>query len=356
MAIRNRLQSLGASLQKRYGGVPTNRGPQRVNAAYTPKPQPVLAPRPSPTNPSGSIGMSAPKPNPASGANMINPFEQAQQYQQQAAGVFGQMTGYQAPQYQAPTLGAAPQLGQVSVGQLPTMAGANVGQYMNPYTEQVIERGQQDIARQQQQALNVLGAQAPRGAFGGDRYGLAEAQTAAEYGRQALDFGAQQRQQAFQQAQAQAQFDIQNQIARQQQEVAAERARQQYNVGAQTQRQLEQLSQQNLAQQEAYDRSLRQMGIRQQGAQALSGLGEEAFSRGQYGIQQQQMAAQQQMQMQQQLLDAARAQTLANLGYPQQSLTFGTNVLGGLPRASVTESGRMGVFDAINLVAGLPIG
>lgn len=245
---------------------------------------------------------------------MINPFQQAQQYQQQAAGVFGQMTGYQAPQYQAPTLGAAP-----------TMAGANVAQYMDPYTEQVIERGQQDIARQQQQALNVLGAQAPRGAFGGDRYGLAEAQTAAEYGRQALDFGAQQRQQAFQQAQAQAQFDIQNQIARQ-------RA---------------QLAQQNLAQQEEYDRSLRQMGIRQQGAQALSGLGEEAFSRGQYGIQQQQMAAQQQMQMQQQLLDAARAQTLANLGYPQQSLTFGQGILSGLPRASITESGKMGLTDIL---------
>ena len=281
---------------------------------------------------------------------MINPFQQAQQYQGQAAGVFGQMTGFNAPKYRAPSLGSAPTLGRVSVGRLPTMARANISQYMNPYTQEVIDRGMADIGRQQQQAMNVLGGNAGRGAFGGDRYQLAEAETAAQFGRQALDFGAQQRQQAFQNAQAQAQFDVQNRIARQEQEAAAERARRQYNVGQRTQRQLDILGQRNRAQDEAYRRAMGQIGIRQQGATALQGLGQEAFTRGQYGIQQQQVAAQQQMQQQQQLLDAARLQTLTNLGYPQQSLSFGSGILGGLPSASITESGNAGLVDYLGLL------
>lgn len=360
MAIRNAMQQLQKQFAAKYGGgTGTLSGVTPKNAVnVTPKPEPRLAQRPdvsrrygsavSPAFASAAIAAGRARQGQEVGQNMINPFQQAQQYQGQAAGVFGQMAGFNAPQYQAPTLGSAPQLGRVSAGNLPTMAGANVQQYMNPYTQEVINRGMADIGRQQQQAMNVLGAQAGRGAFGGDRYQLAEAETAAQFGRQALDFGAQQRQQAFQNAQAQAQFDVQSQIARQQQEAAAERARQQYNVGQQTQRQLDVLGQQNLAQDEAYRRSLGQIGIRQQGATALQGLGQDAFSRGQFGIQQQQMAAQQQMQQQQQLLDAARMQTLTNLGYPQQSLTFGSGILGGLPRASITESGNMGLTDLLS--------
>jgi hypothetical protein len=356
MAIRNAMQKLQKQFAAKYGGnARTLSGVVPKNAVnLTPRPSPIptlnsntrLAQRPDVSRLNYA---SMPKPN-TTGQNMINPFEQAQQYQGQAAGVFGQMTGFNAPQYQAPSLGSAPQLGQVSVGNLPTMAGANVSQYMSPYTQEVINRGMADIGRQQQQAMNVLGAQAGTGAFGGDRYQLAQAETAAQFGRQALDFGAQQRQQAFQQAQAQAQFDVQNQIARQQQEAAAERARQQYNVGQQTQRQLDVLGQQNLAQDEAYRRAIGQIGIRQQGATGIRGLGQEAFARGQFGLQQQQAAAQQQMQQQQQLLDAARAQTLTNLGYPQQSLTFGQGILGGLPSAKITESGSTGIFDILNLV------
>lgn len=224
---------------------------------------------------------------------MINPFQQAQQYQGQAAGVFGQMTGFNAPQYRAPTT-------------------TDINQYMNPYTQNVIDRTQQDITRQQQMAQNQLGAQATSaGAFGGSRHGVAEGVMAGEYGRMAGDFAARQREQAYNFAQQQAQ----------------------------------------LAQQEQYNRALGQIGIRQQGATGLRGLGQEQFARGQYGIQQQQAAAQQQMQQQQQLLDAARLQTLANLGYPQQSLTFGSGVLGNLPRASVTEQGGNGLFGTLAGIA-----
>ena len=222
---------------------------------------------------------------------MINPFQQAQTYQNQAAGVFGQMTGFNAPQYSAPTI-------------------ADINTYMNPYTQSVIDRTQQDIMRQQQMAQNTLGAQATAaGAFGGSRHGIAEGVMAGEYGRMAGDFAAQQRQQAYNLAQQQAQT----------------------------------------AQEEAYRRAVGQMNVRQQGATALQGLSQDQFSRGQYGIQQQQSAAQQQMQQQQQLLDAARLQTLTNLGYPQQSLSFGLGILGGLPRASITESGNAGLLDFLSL-------
>ena len=336
MAIRNAMKKLQKQFAAKYGGgAGTLSGVVPKSAVnVTPKPSPRPSPKPntrlaqrpdvasrygstvSPSFASAAIAAGRASQGQQAGKNMINPFEQAQQYQGQAAGVFGQMTGFNAPQYQAPSLGAAP-----------TMAGTNLQPYMNPYTQDVIDRGMADIGRQQQQAMNVLGAQAGRGAFGGDRYQLAEAETAAQFGRQALDFGAQQRQQAFQQAQQQAQFDIGNQMARQQQ----------------------QLAQQNLAQDEAYRRALGEIGIRQQGATGIRGLGQEAFARGQFGLQQQQAAAQQQMQQQQQLLDAARAQTLTNLGYPQQSLSFGSGILGNLPKASMTESGSMGLMDWLGL-------
>ena len=52
-------------------------------------------------------------------------------------------------------------------------AGPNIGQFMNPYTSQVIGRTGMDMARQAQIAQNQLGAQATQaGAFGGSRHGV----------------------------------------------------------------------------------------------------------------------------------------------------------------------------------------
>ena len=97
----------------------------------------------------------------------------------------------------APMAGAAPASGmaplaptagfnvnQASAGALQGALGGTqaamtgplqVGAYMNPYTQNVIDRTQQDIARQQEMAMNQLGAQATRArAFGGSRQGVAE--------------------------------------------------------------------------------------------------------------------------------------------------------------------------------------
>lgn len=77
-------------------------------------------------------------------------------------------------------------------------APLNVGAYMNPYTQQVVDRTQADIERQRQMAINNMGAAATRAnAFGGSRQGVAEGITNAEYGRVAANALAPMRRDAF---------------------------------------------------------------------------------------------------------------------------------------------------------------
>jgi hypothetical protein len=76
--------------------------------------------------------------------------------------------------------------------------GPNIGQFMNPFTQDVIGRTGMDMARQAQMQQNQLGAQATRaGAFGGSRHGVAEGTMLGDYGRAFGDIAAQQRQQGF---------------------------------------------------------------------------------------------------------------------------------------------------------------
>jgi len=83
-------------------------------------------------------------------------------------------------------------------GTIASGMGPNIQAFQNPYTQQVIDRTQQDIERQRQMAMNTLGAQASQaGAFGGSRQGVAESLTNEAFARQAADTLAQQRQQGF---------------------------------------------------------------------------------------------------------------------------------------------------------------
>lgn len=98
--------------------------------------------------------------------------------------------------------------GQIGVSQLRNM---DVGAYMNPYINEVINRGQSDIERQRQMASNALGAEATAaGAFGGSRQAVQEGVLAGEAARAAGDLSAQQRQAGFNQALQSGQFDIGN--------------------------------------------------------------------------------------------------------------------------------------------------
>ena len=104
---------------------------------------------------------------------------------------------------------AAQALQEAIGGTRGAMAGPlQVGEFMNPYQQAVIERTQQDIERQRQMAANQLGAQASAaGAFGGSRQGVAEGVLAGEYGRMGADIAAQQRQAGFSQAMQNAMAD-----------------------------------------------------------------------------------------------------------------------------------------------------
>jgi hypothetical protein len=176
--------------------------------------------------------------------------------------------------------------------------------FMNPYIDDVINRAQDDNERSRLMALNSNAAQAERSnAYGGSRSGIVDAMTNSEFDRNALSMAAAQRMQGFNNAQ-------------------------------------------NLAQ--------RDMGYRQQGAQNLQNLGNQMFGQGRYGISQQQRSSDLAMKQQQQLLDAARAQTLANLGYPRENLSFYSSIFGGQPRNDENVGETPGLFDILSGIGSIP--
>lgn len=179
-------------------------------------------------------------------------------------------------------------------------------QFMNPYIDDVINRSQQDIERQRQMAINQNSANAMgQNAYGGSRSALVDSLTNAEYDRNSQNMAAQQRLAGFNAAQ-------------------------------------------NLAQ--------RDMNTRQSGASGLTGLSNQMFGQGQVGLQQQQQAAELAQRQQQMLLDAARNQTLANLGYPRENLSYYSSIFGGLPQFSQQVPERLGLFDFLTAAGSLPFG
>lgn len=96
--------------------------------------------------------------------------------------------------------------------------GPNIGQFMNPYTSQVVNRTGMDMGRQAAMQQNALGAQATAaGAFGGSRHGVAEGTMLGDYGRAFGDIAANLRQGGFNTAlgAAQGQQGIQSGLANQ---------------------------------------------------------------------------------------------------------------------------------------------
>lgn len=96
--------------------------------------------------------------------------------------------------------------------------GPNIGQFMNPFNDQVVNRTGMDMARQAAMQQNTLGAQATQaGAFGGSRHGVAEGTMLGDYGRAFGDISANLRQGGFNTAlnAAQNQQGIQSGLANQ---------------------------------------------------------------------------------------------------------------------------------------------
>lgn len=203
-----------------------------------------------------------------------------------------------------PQMAQAPQMTQPSGGVFQQAAGAyntalqgpNIGQFMNPYTSEVIDRTGADIGAAQQMAMNQLGAQATAArAFGGSRQGVAEAQTNAGFIKQLADTSANLRQQGFNTALG---------AAQQQQGMMSQLAGQGFGFG-------QQIGQQQM-----------QQGALQQG-------------------------------IMQQLIDAGRGQYQGFTGAPQQALTLPLAALGASPvPQTTTTSQRPGLFNYLSLALG----
>lgn len=127
---------------------------------------------------------------------------------QALAGFNGQtITPQQAQAYTAagPTQINAMMLGQGTIGgaltpqQVAARSGAaGYEQYMNPYTQQVVDTSLADIERARQEAASATrGQAAAAGAFGGSRSGVAEALTNRDFGNTAASTAANLRQAGF---------------------------------------------------------------------------------------------------------------------------------------------------------------
>ena len=201
--------------------------------------------------------------------------------------------------------------GTVAAGTAPigTIAGSDIAQYQNPYTQQVIDATQADILRGATQGINALDYQAGRaGAFGGSRHGVALGELGTGVAQQLAQTSAGLRQAGFQQAQQAAQSDIQNRLS-------------QANLG---------------------------LGA----AAQLGALGQQSFGYG--SAIQQQIAAQgqQQQAMEQALIDAAKAQFAGYTGAPQTGLGYVSQALGATTvPTSTTQQKQPGLFDYLTLAA-----
>lgn len=216
--------------------------------------------------------------------------------------------------------------------QAPSIAG-QIGQFVNPYEQQVVSGALGDIERQRQMQANQLAAQFQGArAFGGSR----EAIQQAELGRQALEQGASTaaslRQQGFGQAlQAAAQQAGMGQRA------------QEFGLGQGMQAQLA-------------NQAAKLAGSQQRlgAASQLGSLANLGFGMGQTIQQQMGQQGAMQQQLQQQIMNAARQQFEGFRNYPAQALGYYAQALGATPTPqSSTTTKQPGLFDYLTLGASL---
>jgi hypothetical protein len=177
-------------------------------------------------------------------------------------------------------------------------AGPNIGQFMNPFTQDVVNRTGMDMARQATIGQNALGAQASAaGAFGGSRHGVAEGTMLGDFGRAFGDIAANLNQSGF-------------------------------NTAL------------NAAQ-------------NQQGIQ--SGLAGQGFNFGQQINNQQSQQGAQQQAIIQSLINAAQGQYQGFTGAPQQSLTLPLAALGAsnMGQSTQTTTQQPGLLNFLSLGLGL---
>ena len=192
---------------------------------------------------------------------------------------------------------------------------ANLQQYTNPYETQVVNQSLADLERSRLMAQNVGGAQASAAnAFGGDRQGIAEAETNRAFAERAARTASGLRQTGYQNAQSMARdAQVRNQAA---------------DLSGSTQR----LNAAN------------QLG-------SLSNLG---FGMGQTIQNRMDQQGAMQQALQQQLINAGKNQYAGYTGAPAQSLQYLLSAVGGAPPVGSVDKGyEPGLFDYLTLGLGV---
>lgn len=213
----------------------------------------------------------------------------------QASDIYGDLGGFQSQDLNA---------AQIS--------DVDMGQYMSPYTQNVIDASLRTLGGAQEQALNKQGAQASAaGAFGGSRHGVAEAETRKAYGQQASDLVTNQMQQAFMNAQNMAGRDIasQNEFA--------------------------------LGNRAASERAA---GIRAGGAAGLATTAGQQLGAEMDVLGAQMQAGDAQRALDQAGLDAEYKEFMREMGFPLIGLDALTAAAGGIPRGYGTTTEQMSGF------------
>jgi hypothetical protein len=265
-------------------------------------------------------------------------------------------TGYNAGQFQnqfqAPGQYQAGQFNpqQVSADSF-TRAGA-AQNYMSPYMQNVVDIQQREAQRTADIASTQRGAQAvSKGAFGGSRQAIMDAEAARNLAQQKGDIQATGQQAAFQNAQQQFNAEqnarMQAQLANQQYGMTAQQLAEQsrqFGAGqgltaAQLQAQFGQSAQQLGEQSRQYGAGLGLQGLQAAltGAGQLGSLGNQQFSQGMdANLRQQQFGTQQQQQVQS-ILGNQYQDFLNQQRAPYQQLEFMSNLLRGTPSGSTQQ-------------------
>lgn len=312
-----------------------------------------------------------------------NVFQQAAGAQAQAQQALGGLANMRFSPMQAAQMGPAASMqsvgqvgnvtapGQIAVNQLAT---TDLSAYMNPYTQEVINRTAQDIGSAQQQAMNQLGAQAGAArAFGGSRQAIAESLANQQFIDQLARTSADLRARGFDTALQAGQFDIgqmqsarslasqqqmqANQLNQQAAEAAAarEQAVRAGNVAAANQFATQQAQLQQAANQANFGGQFQTAGVRAGAAGQLAGLGQQMFGQGQDITRQQQEFGLRQQAINQALIDAARNQFGGFAGAPQTAIGLPLQAVGAANMGQNTQTQRYnpGLFDYLSLGAGV---
>jgi len=252
----------------------------------------------------------------------------------QAAGNIAQAQGAGQPY-----TGLATQAGLAGTQAIAPQA-LNIGAYQNPYIQSVVDPTMAALRQQQQmEQSQLMGQQAMRGAFGGDRGSIAAANLARQQGLASAQTEAGLRSQGFQQA---------LQAAQQQQGVGLGAAQANRAAVQQFSPQALAIGQQAFQQPMAAAQAQQQLGqgllgYGQNVAQGLSGLGQQGAQLGLATGQAQLGAGTLEQQTQQQLNSAFYNQFQQQQGYPFQVAQFLANIgMGTGPLYGSTTTGVTG--------------